>query len=82
MGVRASIYKFLTGRHSSVHSIRYRQPSLQALAKVVWLPLSPRKKKGLILPSHDVITGLYFKDESQNVSIDNITLERVEEVEE
>ena len=39
-------------------------------------------KKRLILPSYDVSTGLYFKAESQDVSIDNITPEGVEGVEE
>lgn len=39
-------------------------------------------KKWLIAPCYDVIAGLYFKDESQNVSINNIAPEGVIEVEE
>lgn len=69
------------GGHSSDHSICCGRLSLQALARVEWLPLSPRRKKWLISPSHDAITGLYFQDESQNVSGDNISPEKVEGVE-
>lgn len=48
------------------------------LCKGGMVPLSPgrkKKKKQLVLPSYDVIIGLYFTAESQNVSIDNTTPE-------
>lgn len=31
------------------------------------------REKWLILPSYEVITGLYFRAESQNIRIDNTT---------
>lgn len=40
------------------------------------VPREEKKKKNqLVLPSYDVIIGLYFTAESQNVSIDNTTPE-------
>lgn len=49
------------------------------LCKGGMVPLSPgrkkKKKNQLVLPSYDVIIGLYFTAESQNVSIDNTTPE-------
>lgn len=47
--------------------------SLQAPVKVAWFRLSPRREKRLILSSYDVITGLYFRAEHQNVSMDHTT---------
>lgn len=45
--------------------------------KVAWFLLSLRRKKWLILSSSDVIIGLYFTAESQNVSIDDPKPERL-----
>lgn len=65
------------GSQTSVNSTQYGQFSLQTLAKEAWFWLPPRRKKWFGLPSYDVISGLYFRAESQNVSMDNPTLQEV-----